>query len=79
MALVGVPANSDLFGIYPPKLYLKYEDGMVNLRSVVEILYGAKVETKGWVILSPVHKVMQYYLGQWRVSSTKSHAQELLG
>ena len=33
--LVGVPANLDLFGIYPPKSYLKDEDGMANLRSVV--------------------------------------------
>ena len=36
------------------------------------------METKGRVILSPVHKVMQYDLGQWRISSMKPQAQELL-
>ena len=45
MTLVGVLAKADIFGIYLLMSYLE-KDGMTHLRSVVEILHAAKVETK---------------------------------
>ena len=47
VTLVGIPAKADLFGIHPLMSYLDEEGGMVNLRSVVEILHAVKVEIKG--------------------------------
>ena len=44
---------------------------------MVKILHVAKVEKKGQVILSPVHKVIQDDSGQWRLSSTKHQARDL--
>ena len=58
VTLVGIPARANLFTINLPTSYLKEEDGMTNLRSVVEILYGVTVKVKGQVTLSPLHKVI---------------------
>ena len=51
---------------------------MTNLRSIVEILYGAMVKNRGQVTLPPVHKVIPDDSGQWQLIVTKQQAEVLL-
>ena len=41
VTLVGIPAGTDLFTMTPVISYIEGEDGLPNLRSIVEILYRA--------------------------------------
>ena len=51
--LVGILAGSNIFMMNPPTSYLEEEDGLTNLRSIVEILYIAIVRVKGQVKIVP--------------------------
>ena len=59
MTLVGIPARLNLFTMTPPTSYLDGDDGLKNLKSIVQIFYEATVIINGHIVQSPVHKVTQ--------------------
>ena len=78
VTLVGIPKGSDLFKMIPPLSYLEKDDGLMNLRSIVEICYMVTVRINGQTESSPVYKIIQEESGRWRLISKKENAKALL-
>ena len=76
---VGIPARLNIFTVTPPTSYLDREDGLENLRSIVEIPYGETATINGQVIHSPVYKVTQEESGRWKLIGTKQQVEALIG
>ena len=71
VTLVGVPVGLNLFTMTPSTSYLEGDNGQVNLKSIVEIIFSVTAILDGIVIDYPVHKVVQEESGQWKFIGTK--------
>ena len=59
VTLAGIPAGVNIFSMTPPRSYLDGDDGLENLKMIVQIFYGATATINGQIVQSPVHKVTQ--------------------
>ena len=62
----------------PPRSYLGGDDGLENLKTIVQTFYGATVTINGQIVQSPVHKVTQDESVRWKLIGTKQEAETLI-